>query len=115
MIWLYNVLQMYDIDRLGIGRVMEEVEQYLGDRNIHLSYDIDALDPFFAPHTGTAVRGGLTFREGNFICERLYATGKLTSMELVEVNPDYRSKQPSDTTVEMGLTLIGSAMGQTLL
>ena len=106
---------MHDVDRLGIGRVMEEVEAYLGDRNIHLSYDIDALDPFFAPHTGTAVRGGLTFREGNYICERLYATGKLTSMELVEVNPSYRSLQPSDTTIEMGLTLIGSAMGQTLL
>ena len=37
---------MHDVDRLGIGRVMEEVEAYLGDRNIHLSYDIDALDPF---------------------------------------------------------------------
>ena len=44
---------MYDVDRLGIGKVMEECNDYLDGRNIHLSFDIDALDPFFAPHTGT--------------------------------------------------------------
>lgn len=43
---------MYDVDRLGIGKVMEEVNDYLDGYNIHLSFDIDALDPFFAPHTG---------------------------------------------------------------
>ena len=43
---------MYDVDRLGIGKVMEEVNDHLDGRNIHLSFDIDALDPFFAPHTG---------------------------------------------------------------
>ena len=46
------LLQMYDVDRLGIGKVMEECNDYLDGRNIHLSFDIDALDPFFAPHTG---------------------------------------------------------------
>lgn len=45
---------MYDVDRLGIGKVMEQVNDYLDGRNIHLSYDIDSLDPFFAPHTGQA-------------------------------------------------------------
>ena len=44
---------MYDVDRLGIGKVMEETNDYLQGRNLHLSFDIDALDPFFAPHTGT--------------------------------------------------------------
>jgi arginase len=44
---------MYDVDRLGIGRVMEECIEYLKEYdNIHLSYDIDAIDPFFAPSTG---------------------------------------------------------------
>ena len=43
---------MSDVDRLGIGKVMEETNDYLDGRNIHLSFDIDALDPFFAPHTG---------------------------------------------------------------
>lgn len=43
---------MYDIDRLGIGKVMEETLDYLKNKQIHLSFDIDAIDPFYAPHTG---------------------------------------------------------------
>ena len=97
---------------------MERTNDYFKDRDhIHLSYDIDALDPFFAPHTGTAVRGGLTFREGNFLCESLYETGRLSSMELVEVNPSVNTHvntSPNDT-IEMAMTLIGSAMGQKIL
>lgn len=109
---------MHDVDKYGIGGVMERTNDYLKDRDhIHLSYDIDALDPFFAPHTGTAVRGGLTFREGNFLCESLYETGRLSSMELVEVNPSVNTHvntSPNDT-IEMAMTLIGSAMGQKIL
>ena len=107
---------MYDVDLLGIGKVMEQTCDYLSKhKSLHLSYDIDALDPFFAPSTGTAVRGGLTFREGNFICEYLAASGKLSSMELVEVNPSLHSDLDSKQTLEMALTLIGSSMGQTIL
>ena len=61
------------------------------------------------------MRGGLTFREGNFICEYLAASGRLSSMELVEVNPSLHSDMDSKQTVEMALTLIGSAAGQTIL
>ena len=78
---------MHDVDKLGIGKIMEETLSYLGDRNLHLSFDIDSVDPFFAPHTGTAVRGGLNFREANYICEELWASTRLSSMELVEINP----------------------------
>jgi arginase len=107
---------MYDIDKLGIGKVMEDTIEYFKDYdNIHLSYDIDAIDPFYAPHTGTAVRGGLTFREGNYICEALHCTNKLKSMELVEVNPSLHDSLDSKHTIEMALTLIGSTMGQTIL
>jgi hypothetical protein len=59
----FSSTQMYDIDKKGIGKVMEEVQDYMSGRSIHLSYDIDSMDPFYAPSTGTAVRGGLTFRE----------------------------------------------------
>jgi arginase len=65
--------------------------------------------------TGTAVRGGLTFREGNYVCEALYATGKLRSMELVEVNPSLHSDMDSKQTIEMAMTLLASTMGQTIL
>ena len=106
---------MYDIDKIGIGKVMEQCNDYLAGRNIHLSFDIDALDPFYAPHTGTAVRGGLTFREGVFLCESLAETGRMTSMELVEVNPSLHTDINPKRTIEMGLALIGSTIGQTIL
>lgn len=107
---------MYDIDRLGIGKVMEETLTHFScHSNLHLSYDIDALDPFFAPHTGTAVRGGLTFREANFICESLASSNKMTSMELVEVNPSLHPHLNPKQTIDMAMTLLGSSMGQTIL
>ena len=106
---------MFDVDKLGIGRVMEECCSYLEGRKIHLSFDIDALDPFFAPHTGTAVRGGLTFREGNYVCEALSASGNLQSMEIVEVNPNLHQHQDPKITIDMALTLIGSAIGKTII
>ncbi len=57
---------MHDVDKYGINTVMEMALKSLGDRPIHLSFDIDSLDPRHAPATGTAVNGGLTFREGEF-------------------------------------------------
>ena len=107
---------MHDVDKLGIGAVMEQTVSYLSHKeNLHLSFDIDALDPFFAPHTGTAVRGGLTFREGNYICEALAETGRVTSMEIVEVNPSIHTHQDVTVTIEMALALIGSTVGRTIL
>lgn len=111
-----SILQMYDVDRLGVGKIMEETLDYFKDRkDIHLSFDIDAIDPFYAPHTGTAVTGGLTYREGNYICEALYMSGKLTSMELVEVDPDQHLGVEHSKTIDCALTLIGSAMGKRIL
>ncbi len=93
----------------------DTIEHFKDYPSLHVSYDIDALDPFFAPHTGTAVRGGLTFREGNYICEALSSTRKLTSMELVEVNPALHPHIDSKPTTEMALSLIASALGQRIL
>ena len=57
---------------------------YIGpDTPIHLSFDVDALDPLVAPSTGTPVRGGLTLREGDFIAECVHETGSLIAMDLV--------------------------------
>lgn len=80
---------MHAIDKLGIAKVMEETFDYLGrECPLHLSFDVDALDPTVAPATGTPVRGGLTFREGHFICEEVFETGRLVAMDVVEVNPE---------------------------
>lgn len=63
---------MFHVDKYGIGKVVEMALDHVNPdrtRPIHLSFDVDALDPSVAPSTGTAVRGGLTFREGHYICE----------------------------------------------
>ncbi len=107
---------MHDVDQKGIARVMDEINEFFKHKSsIHLSYDIDALDPTVAPHTGTAVQGGLTIREGKFIGEYLYKTGKLRSMELVEVNPALCPDIDCVKTVSSALTVIASAMGETTL
>lgn len=60
-----KVFTMHDVDRHGIGKVVDMALAHVGAaRPIHLSFDVDALDPTVAPSTGTPVRGGLTFREG---------------------------------------------------
>ena len=121
---------MTDIDRLGIGRVMEEVIGHFSGRDVHLSFDIDALDPVFAPHTGTRVEGGLTSREAHYICESIALAAStseddsnssrlnLTSMELVEVNPllhtDLNAKDPT-RTIRLANALIGSILGNRIL
>lgn len=82
---------MYDIDHLGIGQVMDRTFEHLlkddPNRPLHLSYDIDAVDPVLAPATGTKVRGGLTYREAHFVSEAVAQCGNLASAEIVELNP----------------------------
>jgi arginase len=109
---------MHEIDRYGIGSVVEmALDRVNPDRSkpIHLSFDVDALDPSVAPSTGTPVRGGLTFREGHYICERLYETGLLVAIDLMEVNPSLRDAADVQQTVAVGCSLVRAALGETLL
>lgn len=67
---------------------MDLALEHLGDKTpIHVSYDIDSLDPEWAPSTGFPVSSGLSLDEGMYISRRLHATGNLVAMDLVEVNP----------------------------
>ncbi|KAJ5683817.1 Arginase [Penicillium maclennaniae] len=110
-----KAFSMHDIDRHGIGRVVEMALAHIGnDTPIHLSFDVDALDPQWAPSTGTPVRGGLTLREGDFICECVHETGNLVAMDLVEVNPSLESVGAAET-IRAGCSLVRSALGDTLL
>ena len=77
-----------------------------------MSFDIDALDPKEAPGTGTPVAGGLTYREAHLLMELVYKSQKVTSMELVEVNPTLDFK---NTTAELAVGLISSALGKKIL
>jgi arginase len=110
-----KAFSMHDIDRHGIGRIMELALAHIGsDTPIHLSFDVDALDPMWAPSTGTPVRGGLTLREGDYIAECVHETGQLVAMDLVEVNPSLEV-QGADGTVRAGVSLVRCALGDTLL
>lgn len=105
--------------RHGIGRVMELALAHIGsDTPIHLSFDVDALDPVVAPSTGTPVRGGLTLREGDFIAECVHETGCLVAMDLVEVNPTLEpgiDNFGANETVRSGCSLVRCALGESLL
>lgn len=110
---------MHDIDRYGIGSVMEQALNHLlkevPDRPLHLSYDIDAVDPIHAPATGTAVRGGLTFREAHYVAEAVAYTGLLASAEIVELNPFLSNEDGAQETIDLGMQLITSFMGKAIL
>lgn len=112
-----KAFSMHDIDKHGIGRVVEMATDYIGaDTPIHLSFDVDALDPMWAPSTGTPVRGGLTLREGDYICEALHETGSLVAVDLVEVNPKVVAGELGAVeTVRAGCSIVRCALGETLL
>lgn len=114
-----KIFTMYDIDHLGIGRVMDLALEHLLTNNpyrpIHLSYDIDAVDPIHAPATGTAVRGGLTWREAHFVAEHVVKSGNLASAEIVEVNATLSDGQGASVTVELGHQLVNALLGEAML
>lgn len=116
----YNIkaFSMHEVDRYGIGQVMEMAIEHLSkgdnkDSPIHLSFDIDALDPSVAACTGTPVRGGLTFREGHYICEVLHATGRLVGVDMVELNPHLGDNLEESITI--GCSLVRASFGESLL
>lgn len=109
-----KVYTMHEIDRLGMTRVMEETIDYLRDRTdgVHLSLDLDALDPNDAPGVGTPVAGGISYRESHLAMEMLEESKLITSAEFVEVNPILDEK---NRTAEAAVALMGSLFGEKLL
>jgi arginase len=100
---------MKDIDRLGIARVAAEVAGHLaGSARWHVSFDADFLDPDLAPGVGTPVKGGVTYREAHLLMELLADSGKVASIDLVEVNPilDNRNRT-AETLVGLTASLLG--------
>ncbi len=100
---------------MGIKEVIENTIEYLKSRNVdgvHLSLDVDALDPLETPGTGTRVLGGLSYRESHFALELLHQSHLISSMDLVEVNPLIDS---NNHTAEQAVSLVGTFFGETLL
>ena len=106
-----HVFTMHDVDRQGMADVMADAIRLAstGTAGIHVSFDMDSLDPLDAPGVGTPVPGGLNYREAHLAMEMIHESGKLISMDLVEVNPilDVHNK-----TAELGVALVCSALGK---
>jgi arginase len=109
-----HVFTMKDIDKLGITQVIERAVALAGHDTggIHVSFDMDVCDPAIAPGVGTAVKGGLDYREAHVVMEMVAESGRMTSLDLVEVNPTLDLR---NTTAELGCELALSAMGKQIL
>lgn len=109
-----QVITMSEVDERGmaasVDRALDDVTR--GTAGVHLSFDLDAIDPMVAPGVGTPVPGGFSFREAHLICEKVARTGALVSLEIVELNPvlDLENR-----TARLAVGLIASALGKTIL
>ena len=103
---------MEDIDKLGIQKVMEESIDYITKKadQIHISFDVDSLDPKIAPGTGVKVPGGLTFREAKTALRMVSQIEKIVSVELVEVNPLLDNQ---NDTAKIAVNLLETIFGKT--
>ncbi|MDI7862503.1 arginase [Rhizobiaceae bacterium n13] len=105
-----NVFDMRSIDEQGVGAIMRHVLRTVKEANglLHVSLDVDFLDPDLAPGVGTTVPGGATFREAHLILELLSDSGLVSSLDLVELNPflDDRGKS-ARILVELAASLFG--------
>jgi arginase len=107
------VLTMTEIDRIGVeAAVQQALARIAGPGFVHVSLDMDALDPVIAPGVGTPVRGGLTYREAHLALELLAESGLAGSLEVVEVNPvlDHENQ-----TATLAVELVASAFGARIL
>lgn len=104
---------MRDVDEWGMSRVADLALQHLAHcARIHLSLDVDAMDPTYAPGVATPVLGGITFREMHLLMEKIADSSRLCAMDVVEVNPmlDVRNQ-----TAKAAVALVLSALGQNIL
>lgn len=108
-----DVFDMRSIDEMGMRTVMQDALHDLDDNtHLHVSFDVDFLDPEIAPGVGTTVRGGPSYREAQLCMEMIADTGKLASLDVMELNPalDRRNQ-----TAELAVDLIESLFGKSTL
>jgi arginase len=108
-----QVYTMSEIDKVGIERaVRQSLAHVAGPGFVHVSLDMDALDPDIAPGVGTPVRGGLSYREAHLALELVAESGLSTSLEVVEVNPILDRE---NETAKLAVELVASALGERIL
>jgi arginase len=107
-----RMFTMSEIDQRGVkDTISEAIDILRGDGGIHISFDMDAVDPLEAPGVGTPWPGGLTYREAHLAMELLAGTGLVSSMEVAEVNPIHDHE---NRTGKLAEELILSALGRTI-
>jgi arginase len=108
-----KVFTMSDIDKVGVERAIRESLAFLaGSAFVHVSLDMDAIDPDKAPGVGTPVSGGLSYREAHLALELVAESGLLDALEVVEVNPIL---DRSNETAKLAVELVASALGARIL
>jgi arginase len=108
-----KVMTMRDLDSRGMQRVMEEALEHLGAcERLHVSFDVDFLDPVIAPGVGTRVRGGPNYREAHLAMELLADTGRVSSVDVVELNP---CLDHENATARLSVELLESLFGKRIL
>ncbi len=108
-----RLFTMSDVDRLGVEHAVREALAHVaGAGFVHVSLDMDALDPDVAPGVGTPVRGGLSYREAHLALELVAESGLATSLDVVEVNPILDRE---NETGKLAVELIASALGARIL
>ncbi|HVC19420.1 MAG TPA: arginase [Vicinamibacterales bacterium] len=109
-----HVFTMKDIDRVGIASVAEQAIAIAGKgtAGVHVSFDVDVCDPSIAPGVGTPVKGGLDYREAHMIMEVIADSGRLSSLDMVEVNPILDMQ---NATAMLATELVLSALGMNIL
>jgi arginase len=108
-----RMFTMSEIDQRGVSAtIAEAIERLGGVGGIHISFDMDAVDPLEAPGVGTPWPGGLTYREAHLAMELLAASDQVSAMEVVEVNPIHDHE---NRTARLAEGLILSALGQTII
>jgi arginase len=104
---------MSEVDRLGVEQVLRKSLEHLeGSAFVHVSLDLDAVDPMFAPGVGTPVRGGLSYREAHLALELVAESGLMDSLDVVEVNPILDRANETGT---LAVELVASALGARIL
>ena len=108
-----GVYDMRHIDEVGMKRTMEEALADIDENtHLHVSFDVDFLDPSIAPGVGTTVRGGPNYREAQLCMEMIADTGRLASLDIVELNPAYDKR---NQTAKLAVDLVESLFGKSTL
>jgi len=108
-----HVYTMSEVDERGVQECVREALEHLdGASFVHVSLDLDVVDPMFAPGVGTPVRGGLSYREAHLALELVSQSGLADSLDVVEVNPILDRE---NETAELAVELVASALGARIL